>query len=149
MELDGERAALQEEARDAKPGAIVIDEDMVRFMVHKLAMCEGPDAAVRGFVSRVVVSGEHDMWVGFTVSPDGEPPDGESLVRVNNGSGSLAAMAAAASISEPMARSCSAMTASTIMSTSAGLPAIRSARARLTRASASSRALAICETRDR
>lgn len=88
VELDGERAALQEEARDAKPGALVIDEDMVRFMVHKLAMCEGPDAAVRGFVSRVVVSGEHDMWVGFTVSPDGKPPDGESLVRVNNSSGS-------------------------------------------------------------
>lgn len=61
---------------------------MVRYMLHKLAQCEGPDAVVRGFVSRVVVDADGSMWVGFTVNPDGGPPDGRALVRVKSHPGS-------------------------------------------------------------
>lgn len=87
-DLDAEREALEAELAEAERGAPVIEPDMVRYMLHKLAQCEGPDAVVRGFVSRVVVDADGSMWVGFTVNPDGGPPDGRALVRVKSHPGS-------------------------------------------------------------
>ena len=88
MELDRERESLREEAEEAKPAAIVLEEDFIRFMLHKMSMCDGPDSVVRGFVSRVVVSPEHDVFVGFTITPDGGLDDGDELVRAAERSGS-------------------------------------------------------------
>lgn len=87
-DLDAEREALEAEAADAERGAPVIEPDMVRYMLHRLSECDGPDAVVRGFVSRVVVSADGGIWVGFTVNPDGGPPDGKALVRVDSHLGS-------------------------------------------------------------
>ena len=87
-DLDAERASLESELEEAERGAPVIEPDMVRYMLHQLSRCEGPDAVVRGFVSRVVVSADGGIWVGFTVNPDGGPPDGEALVRDNSHLGS-------------------------------------------------------------
>ena len=87
-DLDAEREELEAEAAEAERGAPVIEPDMVRYMLHRLAQCDGPDAVVRGFVSRVVVDADGSMWVGFTVNPDGGPPDGKALVRDNSHLGS-------------------------------------------------------------
>ncbi|OUN47354.1 hypothetical protein B5G20_05145 [Collinsella sp. An7] len=82
-ELGREEESIRSELDDVRKGAPKIEPDFVRFMLHRVTECEGPDAVVRGCVSRVVVAPDRSVWIGFTISPDGTPPDGTKLIRVN------------------------------------------------------------------
>ena len=65
--LERERAELEAEAAEIRRSCPVIEPDMVRFFLHKLRKSEAPDAAVRGFVTRVVLSESGSCKVLFAI----------------------------------------------------------------------------------
>lgn len=61
------RGWSQAKLAELERGVPRVEPDMVRFFLHKLRACDAPDAAVRGFVSCVVIDRDGAMRVEFEV----------------------------------------------------------------------------------
>ena len=71
--VEDERAACEVELAELERGVPRVEPDMVRYFLHRLRTCDAPDAVVRGFVSRVVISPDGSMRVEFELDGLGLP----------------------------------------------------------------------------